>query len=99
MCSLIDVFVDLGKHPQHTSQSWRNRWVKVLSNRSPREEQTSPPTRQSFGFTREQDEIILKVVRQPGADPENPEFWERIALTVIPTLVTNKPDIARIHEP
>ena len=42
----------------------------------------SPPRRPSFGFTREQDGIILKAVTQPGADPEDPAFWERIALTV-----------------
>lgn len=42
----------------------------------------SPPRRSNFGFTREQDEIILKAVAQPGADPEDPAFWERIALTV-----------------
>ena len=93
MCSLP------AQNPQHTSQSWRNRWVKVLSSRSPAEEQTSPPRRQSFGFTREQDEIILKVVRQPGAEPENPEFWERVALTVIPPICNRQADVARIHEP
>ena len=43
----------------------------------------SPPRRSSFGFTREQDEIILKAVAQPGADPEDPAFWQRIALTVL----------------
>jgi len=42
----------------------------------------SPLRKKSFGFTREQDEIIFKAVAQPGADPEDPSFWERIALTV-----------------
>lgn len=42
----------------------------------------SPSRRPSFGFTRVQDEIILKAVAQPGADPTDSAFWERIALTV-----------------
>lgn len=43
---------------------------------------SSSPTKQGFGFTREHDEIIIQAVRQPGADPEDPKFWERLALTV-----------------
>jgi hypothetical protein len=39
--------------------------------------------RSSFGFTRNQDSIILNAVEQPGANPEDPEFWERLALTVL----------------
>jgi hypothetical protein len=46
-------------------------------------EAESSPRRQSFGFTREQDGIILKAIAQPGADPEDPAFWQRIALTVL----------------
>jgi hypothetical protein len=41
----------------------------------------SPP-RKSFGFTRDDDLIILKAVRQPGADPIDPEFWETLAMKV-----------------
>jgi len=56
------------------------------------EEIPAPPSsakRQSFGWTREQDNIILNAVSQPGANPEDPAFWTRFALTVLyphPTL-------------
>lgn len=81
------------KHRQHTSQSWRNRWVKVLSKRPDVSAAIDAvagtdigfsPKRQSFGFTREQDIILLNAVAQPGVKPEDDEFWERIALTVCP---------------
>ena len=39
--------------------------------------------RQSFGWTREQDNIIVTAVLQPGATPEDPAFWTRFALIVL----------------
>jgi hypothetical protein len=41
----------------------------------------SPP-KKTFGFTRDDDLVILKAVRQPDADPVDPEFWEALAMTV-----------------
>lgn len=43
--------------------------------------------RQSFGWNREQDEVILRAVQQPSADPENPTFWVRLAATVLSLLI------------
>ena len=38
--------------------------------------------RPTFGFTRQQDDIIIRAVKQPGANPNDAAFWERLSLTV-----------------
>jgi hypothetical protein len=43
--------------------------------------------RESYGWNRDQDEVILKAVNQPGANPQNPTFWVRLAATVLSPLL------------
>ena len=62
-------------YPYHPAQSWRNRWVKVLRH-------TVVP--RTFGFSPDEDRIILMAIKQPDADPEDEEFWESLAATVFP---------------
>lgn len=76
-------------YPHHPAQSWRNRWVKNLSQRhnldiEPVPTESSPP--RTFGFSREEDGIILSSIRQPDANPEDEEFWESLAATVLPEI-------------
>jgi hypothetical protein len=43
---------------------------------------TEPAHESTDDWTSEQDRIILNTLNQPGANPEEAEFWERLSLTV-----------------